>query len=168
MLLFKKKLIQKFKFSLTLLGCCLVLSTSLKAQQSPMMQQQPPQSEGRFKDAELKQFANAAVKVVVIQEETEQKMIQAIEKENLEVKKFNEILTAQQKQQLDQDNISEEDLEKFNKAAAQITKIQTDVQGKMTQVIQEEGLKPQRYEQILLAYQSNPDIKAKVDALIQQ
>lgn len=139
------------------------------AQQSPTpAPQQNQQIETDFEEKELEQFASAAGKVVVIQQETEEKMIQAIENEDLEINKFNEILMAQQNQQTDQLRATPEDLQKFDKAAAQVMKIQTEVQQEMVEAIKEEGLEPQKYEQILLAYQSDANIKAKIDALISQ
>ena len=130
--------------------------------------QQGVEVQTNFEEEELKQFASAAGKVVLIQQETEQKMIQAIENEDLEINKFNEILMAQQNQQTEDLEATPEDLQKFDKAAAQVIQIQTEVQEEMVEAIKEEGLEPQKYEQILLAYQSDANVKAKVDALISQ
>lgn len=126
------------------------------------------ETDQNFSDNELKQFAHAAGKVVVIQQETEQKMIKVIEEENLEVQKFNEILEAQQNQPTADIDVSEEDLQKFDKVAGKIVEIQTEVQGEMMKAIEEEGLAPEKYEQILLAYQSNPEVRDKVNAMFQE
>lgn len=167
MLRLKKGTRTNLKYSLLAFFLCFILGFGAMAQQNPVpLQQQEVKTD--FDDADLEKFANAAGKVVVIQQETEQKMIQAIENENLDINKFNEIMTAQQNQQTEELDASPEDLQKFDKAAAQLIKIQTDVQGEMIEAIQEEGLEPQKYEQILLAYQSDQNIKAKIDALISQ
>ncbi len=164
----KKAIFPFFKFALATFFS-ISYGFGVMAQQNPASApQQNQQIETDFEDKELEQFASAAGKVVVIQQETEEKMIQAIEKEDLEITKFNEILMAQQNQQTDQLEATPEDLQKFDKAAAQVMKIQTEVQQEMVEAIQEEGLEPQKYEQILLAYQSDANIKAKIDALISQ
>lgn len=168
MLHFQSEILKKFKNIIPLFTLCFLLSIAAKAQQVPTPMQQQQDVKIDFDDAELKKFANAAGKVVVIQQETEQKMIQAIEEENLDLNKFTEIMTAQQNQQTENLDATPEDLQKFDKAAAQVMKIQTEVQSEMVEVIQEEGLEPQQYEQILLAYQSNQDVKAKIDALINE
>lgn len=168
MLQSQSEILKKLKNTFPLFLLCFFLSIAVKAQQAPTPMQQQQEVKTDFDDAELKKFANAAGKVVVIQQETEQKMIQAIEEENLDLNKFNEIMTAQQNQQTENVDATPEDLQKFDKAAAQVMKIQTDVQSEMVEVIQKEGLEPQQYEQILLAYQSNQDVKAKIDALINQ
>lgn len=154
------------KNSLIAVCCSLFLTFGLQAQTPVNPEQQG--ADQNFSDNELKQFANAAGKVVVIQQETEQKMIKVIEEEDLEVQKFNEIMEAQQNQQTADIDASKEDLEKFDKAAGKIIQIQTEVQGEMIKAIEEEGLKPEKYEQILLAYQSNPQVRNKVNALIQE
>ena len=164
----KKAVSSFFKYALVALFS-IAYGYGAMAQQSPApTPQQNQQIETDFADEELEQFASAAGKVVVIQQETEEKMIQAIENEDLEISKFNEILMAQQNQQTDQLEATPEDLQKFDKAAAEVIKIQTEVQQEMVEAIQEEGLEPQKYEQILLAYQSDANIKAKIDALISQ
>lgn len=168
MLHYKNEILRKTKniFSLFILGFFLSMAVNAQQASTPMQQKQTVKS--NFEDAELEKFASAAGKVVVIQQETEKKMIQAIEEEELDLNKFNEIMTAQQNQQTENLEATPEELQKFDKAAAQLMKIQTEVQSEMVEVIQEEGLEPQQYEQILLAYQSNQEVKAKIDALINQ
>jgi len=165
----RKEIFKPFKYALAALAFACISGVETFAQVSPATSpQQSQEVQTNFEDEELKQFASAAGKVVVIQQETEQKMIQAIESEDLEINKFNEILMAQQNQQTDQLEATPEDLQKFDKAAAQVMQIQTEVQEEMVEAIKEEGLEPQKYEQILLAYQSDANVKAKIDALISQ
>lgn len=167
MLHIQSKIFKKLKNTFPFFLICFFLSVAASAQQAPSpLQQQEVNTD--FDDTELKKFANAAGKVVVIQQETEKKMIKAIEEEDLDLNKFNEIMTAQQNQQTENLEATPEELQKFDKASAQLMKIQTDVQSEMVEVIQEEGLEPQQYEQILLAYQSDQNVKAKIDALISQ
>lgn len=169
MSLSRKDFFKPAGYALAVLLFSFVCGFNVLAQVSPpLAPQQNQQVETNFADEELEQFAVAAGKVVVIQQETEEKMIKAIENEDLEINKFNEILMAQQNQQAEQIEASPEDLQKFDKAAAEVIKIQNEVQQEMVDAIKEEGLEPQKYEQILLAYQSDANIKAKVDALIGQ
>lgn len=146
---------------------CLILNFNLLAQDDPQMDldQEEGTSES-YNDEELQQFAKAAEKLMTIQQETEQKMVQAIQEENIEIEKFNEILQSQQGQEADSIEASEEEMVSFNNAADKIMKIQTDVQTDMINVIESEGLEPQRYQEIMLAYQSDPEVKARIDSLI--
>jgi hypothetical protein len=38
----------------------------------------------------------------------------------------------------------------------------------MIQAIEAEGLEPQKYQEIMLAYQSDLELKARIDALLQE
>lgn len=160
----KKEFFQHLRFILPVLFFAILITFNVKAQDSPVVPQQE-QAQNDFNDQELQQFASAAEKVMVIQQETEQKMIQAIEDENLEIDKFNEILKSQQDDTVET-TASEDEMQSFNNAAEKIIQIQTAVQSDMMRVIQEEGLEPQKYEQILMAYQSDPEMKARVDAIL--
>lgn len=165
MIIFKRASHLQIKYILPAFVTALFLTINVSAQDSPAVPQEQQQTETNFDDQELQQFASAAGKVMVLQQETEQKMIQAIEEENLELEKFNQILQSQQNQEIEA-NASEEEMQSFNSAAEKIIKIQTEVQTDMMRVIQEEGLEPQKYEQILMAYQSDPDTKARIDAIL--
>jgi hypothetical protein len=160
----KKEIFMQLKYILPALFLALLFSVDVKAQDSPVMPQEEV-GQNNFDDQELQQFASAAGKVMLIQQETEQKMMQAIEDENLEIDKFNDILRSQKNQETEM-TATEDEMQSFNNAAEKIIQIKTEVQSDMMRVIQEEGLEPQKYEQILLAYQSDPELKARVDALL--
>jgi hypothetical protein len=165
-MIFSKEVFKHFKFILPALIFATLFSYNVNAQDEPLVPQlEQEQATKDFNDQELQQFASAAEKVMVIQQETEQKMIEAIEGENLEIDKFNEILRSQQDQEVES-TATEDEMNSFNNAAEKIIQIQTAVQTDMMRVIQEEGLEPQKYEQILMAYQSDPQTKAKVDAIL--
>jgi hypothetical protein len=160
------------KIKYTFLGILFIIffHLNLSAQQTPDTQNQQTQQQATndFNDQELMQFANAAEKVIAIQQETEQKMIQVIEEENLEIDKFNSILKAQQSPDAEEVDASEEEMQAFNNATQKLIQIQNDVQDDMIQAIEAEGLEPQKYQEIMLAYQSDPEVKARIDALLQE
>jgi len=163
MILNIKAISLRLKYILTAFMIFALLS-NVYAQDAPIIQQDG-QATNNFEDQDLQKFASAAEKVMMIQQETEQKMVQAIEGENLDIEKFNEILRAQQEEGTEL-TATEEEMQSFNSAAENIIKIQTEVQSDMMRVIQDEGLEPQKYEEILMAYQTDPATKARVDALL--
>jgi hypothetical protein len=158
---------EKIKYTSIAVLFLLLFSFNLSAQQTPDVQNQQ-QTSNDFNDQELKQFANAAEKVIAIQQETEQKMVQVIEEENLEIDKFNSMLKAQQSPDAEQVDASEEEMQAFNNATQKLIQIQNEVQDDMIQAIEAEGLEPQKYQEIMLAYQSDPELKARIDALLQE
>jgi hypothetical protein len=165
-----KKIHEKIKYTAIAVLFLFLFSFNLSAQQTPDAQnpQTQQQTSNDFNDQELKQFANAAEKVIVIQQETEQKMVQVIEEENLEIDKFNSILKAQQSPDAEEVDASEEEMQAFNNATQKLIQIQNKVQDDMVQAIEAEGLEPQKYQEIMLAYQSDPELKARIDALLQE
>lgn len=168
MFTYKKQLTEKVQYVLPAFIVMMLLSFGVMAQETPAVPQQQQEVVTDFNDEELKQFASAAGKVMEIQQKTQEDMIKVIEDENLELDKFNQILMSQQNQEAEKVDATAEEMAAFNNASQKIMEIQTDIQTDVVKAIEEEGLEPQKYEQIMLAYQASPEIKAKIDALIQE
>nr|WP_255709896.1 DUF4168 domain-containing protein [Pontibacter harenae] len=95
-------------------------------------------------------------------------MIDIIKEEDLEVSRFNEIAQAHRQQTIDELEVSEEEMTSFNNAAQQIVEMQPTAKQEVDDAIEAEGLTVERYEEILEAYEKDPEVKAKVQAIIQQ
>lgn len=108
------------------------------------------------------------LKLAPHQQEGEQKMVKAIEEEGLQAGRFNEIMTARQTNDSTNAGASDEELQKVDAATEKIVGIQQEVEQKMTTVIEEEGMKPQEFQEILLAYQQSPKVREKVNTMIQK
>lgn len=134
-----------------------------------VMAQQPQQQQVRqdFTDEELKSFLKANANVMEIQLEIEQKMIEAIEDEGLTVEKFNAMAEAQQDPSKSV-NATPEELQSFNSAAQEILKEREKVEPQVISSIEEEGIDVQTYQEILIAYQQHPQVKSKIDKLLQE
>lgn len=168
MFTYKKQLTEKVQYVLPAFIVMMLLSFGVMAQETPTVPQQQQEVVTDFNDEELKQFASAAGKVMEIQQKTQEDMIKVIEDENLELDKFNQILMSQQNQEAEKVDATAEEMAAFNNASQKIMEIQTNIQSDVIKTIEDEGLEPQKYEQIMLAYQASPEIKAKIDALIQE
>ncbi|MDQ3392905.1 MAG: DUF4168 domain-containing protein [Bacteroidota bacterium] len=162
----KKEFNINSKYITVIFAIALLFSFNVNAQDETFDAPEEEQTATSFNDEELQLFANAAGKVIIIQQETEEKMLKAIEGENIELEKFNAILKSQQSQEEEAMEASEDEMQSFNNAAEKIIQIQTEVQSEMIQAIQDEGLEPQKYEQIMLAYQSDPEVKARIDSML--
>ncbi len=143
------------------MGTIFMLSTSQTVAQQ--INSKPVQE--NFSEAELKSFVEANERVTKIQQETQQKMVQAIEDEGLTVDRFNEILQAQQDTEKKTDASSEE-LVSFNSAAQVIMIENKKTETKMETAIQEQGLDLDTYHEIIVAYQQSPKVKSKIDDLL--
>ncbi|GAB3194402.1 N-acetylglucosamine kinase-like BadF-type ATPase [Pontibacter aydingkolensis] len=135
--------------------------------QSPQMQQQTQQS-GNFSDGDLKQFADASSRLMVIQQNGEQKMLKILEEEKLSVDKFNEMAQAHQQQKLSEVGATVEETAAFNKAAQRMMELQPEMQKEVETAIQKDGMTLEKYEQIMIAYRQDPALQEKINKLMTQ
>ena len=114
-------------FSSFMLMSVFLFSTAAFSQQLPG--QQPTQS-AEYTDDELIAFVNAAQKITPLQQESQQKMIEKIEGENLTVEQFNKIINSQSTGEID---ATEEELESFNTAMEKVQEIQLEYEEVITE-----------------------------------
>lgn len=133
---------------------------------SAIAQVQQQEVKEDFKDKELESFVKANQKVNAIQAEGETKMMQAIDESDLTVDRFNEILAAQQDPQRNNDATAEE-MSSFNNVAQEIIKERQEMEVKMTQTIEEEGIDLDTYNMIMYAYQQSPEVQKRVNDLLE-
>lgn len=136
--------------------------------QVPMQQdQQQQQVREDFSDEELEQFVDVYVQAAEIQQKNEAQMIQAIEEEDLDINRFNEILMARQNQQnAEEIDASAEEMASFNNAAEKIMTVQQEAQAEIEQLIESE-MGSQKYQQIVMAYQQSPEVQQKVNQMLE-
>lgn len=118
-----------------------------------------------FSDNELQSFIKANEKVMTIQLEAEEKMINAIEDVGLTLDQFNQILEQQRDPQRGIET-SPEELKSFNNAAEAILQENARVEKQMTTSIEAEGIDIETYKQIMLAYQQNPAVQGRVNKMV--
>ncbi|HYH56799.1 MAG TPA: DUF4168 domain-containing protein [Anseongella sp.] len=136
-------------------------------QQAPS-QQVPQALRDDFSDEELEKFVDINMKLAPHQQEGEMKMVKAIKDEGIEAARFNEIMTSRQMNDSTNAGASDEELQKVDAAAQKIMSIQQEVEQEMTKVIEEEGMEPQEFQEMILAYQQSPEVREKVNTLIQE
>lgn len=140
----------------------IVLVMALPATAQEVMPPQQQEVRDDFTGEELENF----VEVVKVQQEKEMQMIQAIEGEGLDLEKFNEILQAQQNPEAAATDVASEDMGKFEKASEQIIVLQQEMQTEVMGAINETGLGVETYQEIMMAYQTVPEVQKQVDDLL--
>ncbi len=141
------------------------------AQEAPAQGNTSTQSQLKTEDIsddDLKQFVQASAKAAAVQEESQKAMIAVVEEEKLTVEKFTEMAKAHQQQKLDAVQATPEEKAAFSKAAQRIMEMQPQVEQSMTQAIEKEGMSLEKFEQIMLAYQQNAAVQARVQKLLDQ
>ncbi len=63
--------------------------------------------------------------------------------------------------------VAEDDLEKFKAVSGDLQQIQMDMQPKMMEAIEEEGIEIQKYQEIVAAYQQDPALQLKIQEMME-
>lgn len=157
------------KLVITLI-CTFMAAGSLFAQgqQQPQMppQQQRPElpTSSDVSDAELTKLGDAAEALEPIQMETQEKVKTAVEEEDLSFERFQQMMMAMQNPQMAQQvNITEEERSIIQTLQPTLMQIQTEARQKMSATIQDNGLTMQRYQQIIMGAQQDPELMARVE-----
>lgn len=152
--MFKTGKIAGMLFALALLG-----TSPAFAQTQPMPQQQ--QQKVDVSDAELAKFAKAYQGMRMVNQQAQQKMLQTVEESGFEVKRFNEIHQAKMTGK-DDVELTAEEKENYKKVLGEIQAMQPEFQKKMEEVITSAGLTMDRYEQLAMALQNDPQLQQRL------
>lgn len=128
---------------------------------------QPGQQGGEVSDEDLQQFVAVSQQMQIINQKAQQNMIQALQDEGLEAQRYTEIQQSQQDPNQEA-NASDEEMVQFEAATQELQKIQIDAQQQMQEMLKAEGLTQNRYQQISMSLQSDPELQQKMRALQQQ
>lgn len=154
------------KSSITLFLILFVAATAVFAQggrQAPPM----PQPADSVSDAELQKFANVTDSAQFIQQEIQSKVQSIVEGEGMEFTRFQKIMMSQQNPQASVETTPEEDTT-IKAIQPQLMQIQRQAQQQFVQLIQDEGLSPQRFQRIMRAVQTDQQIQNRLKELQSQ
>jgi flagellar biosynthesis/type III secretory pathway chaperone len=133
-------------------------------QKMPMPQQQQEVSTDYSND-EIETFVEANLDVTKVQQNAQKKAMTIIEKNNLEIDRFNEIVAIQQGQS--DEEASPEEMQAFNAAAQKIMANNKETQSKMVAVLKNYDISQEKYQKIMMAYQQDEEFRMKVDTVVQ-
>jgi len=147
--------------------CALLLTGSLSAQaqtQTPPSRPQPQQApQVQVPPAELQKFAKTIKQLQAMQQQAQTAIVQVVQREGLSEARFVQIYQAQQNPQAQpKPAVTSQEKQKFAKAFTQAGQIQQQTQSKMQQVVQQQGLEVQRFNQILTVVKQDPTLRQKV------
>lgn len=136
------------------------------AQTPQLPQQQQQQQKVEVSDSELEKFANAFQGIRMINQQAQQEMMAVVQDGGMDVQKFNEIHQASVDPAVEAEATPEE-LEKHQEIASELEEMQGTYQAKMEEVIQDQDLTLQRYEQIAMGLQSDPELQERLRAVFE-
>lgn len=123
------------------------------------------QTEGEVTDAQLQKFAQAYQSVQQTNQEIQQKMVAAIEKEGLTPERFNELYEAKMDPEKEVE-ATEKETEKQDAAMVAIQGIQESSQAKMEEKIKEKGLTMEQFQGIGAILQQDPELQQKLQEIM--
>lgn len=159
--MFNSKKIAAFFLFFTVLG-----STAIFAQNQPLPQQQQQQQKVEVSDAELNKFAKAFQVIQEINMKAQQEMAEVVEKEGMEIERFNEVHEAAVNPEAEV-SATEEEKEQHQKIITEFEAMQASFVGEMEKVIADSGLSTTRYEEIIMGIQSDQELQEKLKKALQ-
>lgn len=155
-----------------LVGAFVVATSSLAYSQTstavPQMMAQA-NSTTEISPEELQQFAQTLKQLRQIEVQAQQQMAQAVQAQGLTPERFMEILGQNQQNQDSQPaaDVSGDEKEKFDQALTQVRGILQEAESQKLQVLQAQGMEPERFNQIIAAVQEQPSLQQQVQQLLQ-
>lgn len=130
--------------------------------QQQMQQQQPPSIE--VSDEELETFSSALQTIQTIHEDAQPDITEAIKEEGMEPDRFSQIARSQQNPQSNLE-VSDQEMQQFNSAMSQVREIQSDIIEKQKTAVQEEGMSPERFQEILTAVRQDQQLQQRLQSM---
>ncbi len=132
-----------------------------RGQGNRQMMQQGPKAAENVSDEELKKFAKAVQNVQKVQQESQTKMKETLDKEGMKAKRFNEIMK-KKRSKSQEASMTDKEKEQYNKINKKLQKIRAQSQPKMQSAIKESGLTMKRYQAIMKAVQQDRELQKKM------
>lgn len=118
-----------------------------------------------FSGDEIKEFVLANKAIMKVQQEGEQLMVKAIEKNNMDIESFNKMYQASQDPEQEVE-AGEKEQKQFEAIMMELVQIQQGLQLQMSEAITETGMELEKFEKMMMAYQQDPNLQQKVNELM--
>ncbi len=119
-------------------------------------------SKGEVSPQEVQQFSSAIVKLQLIQRQYRGAIIGVIEQEGFSPERFVAIIRSEQEQKPLNPELTNEERQNLSEAITQIQEIQQKTQLLEVQVVQEEGLGVERFEELIEAVEESSELQSQV------
>lgn len=138
-------------------------STAIFAQTPQLMQEQ---QQTEVTDAELTKFIAALQGIQMVTQQAQQEMMEVVQDKNMDIVRFNEIHEGTINSEVEVEATPEE-IGTYKEIIGQLETMQTNVQQQLEKLITDQGLSLQRYEQIAMQLQSNPELQQRIQQMLQ-
>ncbi len=135
-----------------------------------VQQQQPPQQQpdlptsADVSDDEIQQIVQAIELMDPIQMEAQEKIEEAVQAENITAERFQQLMMAMQNPQMaDEVDMTDEEMQKIQTLQPKLMEIQGEAQQEMMEKIEESGLTVERFQQINMGAQQDPELMQRLE-----
>lgn len=142
------------------------MGTTAVFAQTPQLPQQQEQQKVEVTDAEMNKFAKAFQGIRVIGQQSQQEMVQVVQNGGMKIERFNKIHEATLNPNLEVEATTEEKTQ-HKEIISKLEVMQASLQEQMEKVITDAGLSLERYEQIAMGLQNDPELQQRLQAVLQ-
>ncbi len=138
-----------------------------QVQQQPQDQQQMPDlpSSADVSDEEVTLLVNTIHDLEPIEQKTQEKIEEAVEAEDLSFERFQQMMMAMQNPQMaDEMDVTDEEMEKIQSLQPTLMEIQGEAEQEMIAKIEENGLTMDRYREIIMGAQQDPELMQRLQS----
>lgn len=154
------------KFLKTIMPAILGLLLMTGPAVAQIQQQQQPAQADSITDAELEKFAAVTNESQKVQQEMRNEVDSMLSEQNMEMERFQEIMMSKRNPQMaDSVEVTEEEETKMEAIQPKLMEVQQKSQQMMVSIIQDNDLQPQRFQQIMQAVRTNPEVMKRFQEL---
>lgn len=151
-----------FKQSAAFVLGFLLMAGSVFAQGNPMQQQMQQTQPDSISDEELKKFAAVTSQV---NEKIDAEIVSLLSDKEMDPQRFQEIMMKQRNPQSDSADVTDQEQKTIDEVQPKLMKVQ---QKEIMSAMKENGLQPQRFQAIVKALQSNPEVVKRYRKITQE
>lgn len=118
-------------------------------------------------DTELAQFADAYINLQIQNQEMEQEVVSVIQKEGLELERFNEIQEASMNPN-QENTASADEMKKHAKVMVELEKLQPKMEKKAIEGIEKTGITFEKYQSLAAAIQADQGLQQKLQTILME
>jgi hypothetical protein len=140
----------------------LLMAGSVFAQGNPMQQQMQQTQPDSISDEELQKFASVTNDV---NNKIDEEIVSLLEDKEMDPQRFEEIMMKQRNPQTDSADVSDKEQKTMEEVQPKLMKVQ---QKEIMSAMKKNGLEPQRFQAIVQALQSNPEVVKRYQKIVQE
>jgi len=151
-----------FKQSAAFVLGFLLMAGSVFAQGNPMQQKMQQTQADSISDEELKKFAAVTSDV---NEKIDAEIVSLLDDKEMDPERFQEIMMKQRNPQSDSADVTDQEQKTIDEVQPKLMKVQ---QKEIMNAMEKNGLQPQRFQAIVKALQSNPEVVKRYRQITQE